>query len=292
MQKKSRLTPVAVAIVLVAAALAAAGCSSNSVSLRPVPKTPLGDQLQLGSYWGPQPSPRTVQLLRVHNLTYEPKGDPRPTIAQLQAFNDRVPSVERVYAMGELAYLGGKSAEKYDKKIAIDLYGAAVLYAYQFLFDSRYSATRNQFDPQYRGACDLYNGALESGLRLIVKDKQLKPDTTQTIDTAVGTWDIDCKLVGSRWKKDELDKFEFCSDYEVKGLKNQYQTRGLGVPLIAVRHGPAEEAVWAKYYPPDLSFPVTAFLTAEESRGDRPEQEFIAGAGRARALTIRWRRRR
>ena len=165
-----------------------------------MPQNPLGEELQLSSYWGPQPSPRTVQLLRIHNLSYEPKSDPRPTIAQLQAFNDQSPIAERVYAMGELAYLGGKTAEKYDKQIAIDLYGASVLYAYQYLFDSRYAATRNPYDPQYRGACDLYNGALESGLRLIVKDKQLKPDTTRTINTAAGTWDIECKLVGSRWK--------------------------------------------------------------------------------------------
>jgi hypothetical protein len=201
-----------------------------------------------------------VQLLRVHNLSYAPKSDPRPTIAQLQAFNDQSPNAERVYAMGELAYLGGKTAEKYEKQIAIDLYGASVLYAYQYLFDGRYAATRNPYDPQYRGACDLYNGALESGLRLIAKEKQLKPDTTRTINTAVGTWDIECKLVGSRWSPLDFDRFEFCSDYEVKGLKNQYQTHGLGVPLIAVRKSYENEPVGAKYYPPKLSFPVTAFL--------------------------------
>jgi pimeloyl-ACP methyl ester carboxylesterase len=249
-------------VLLIAALIVPVGCSSNRVTLRSVPKTPLGEELQLSSYWGPQPSPRTVQLLRIHNLSYEPKGDPRPLIAQLQSYNAQTPVAERVYAMGELAYLGGKSAEKTDKKIAVDLYGAAVLYAYQYLFDSRYAATRNPYDPQYRGACDLYNGALESGLRLIAKDKQLKPDSIQTINTADGSWDIECKLVGSRWSSQDIARFEFCSDYNVTGLKNQYRTHGLGVPMIAVRSGKSyeNEPVGAKYYPPNLSFPLTAFL--------------------------------
>jgi pimeloyl-ACP methyl ester carboxylesterase len=256
----ARRRKVLMTALLTIALIAPAGCSSNKVSLRSVPKNPLGEELQLGSYWGPQASPRTVQLLRIHNLSYEPKSDPRPTITQLQAFNDRSPNAERVYAMGELAYLGGKTAEQYDKQIALDLYGASVLYAYQYLFDSRYAATRNPYDPQYRGACDLYNGALESGLRIIVKNKQLQPDTTRTINTAAGNWDIECKLVGTRWKKEDFDRFEFCSDYTVTGLKNQYQTHGLGVPLVAVRKGYQDEPVGAKYYPPGLSFPVTAFL--------------------------------
>lgn len=255
----ARRRTVWVAVLLAAALIVPAGCSSNKVSLRSVPKMPLGDELQLASYWGPQLSPRTQQLLRIHNLTYEPKSDPRPIIAHLQGFNAQTPVAERVYAMGELAYLGGKTAEKYDKKIAVDLYGAAVLYSYQYLFDPRYAATRNPYDPQYRQACDLYNGALESGLRLIAKDKQLKPNMTRTIDTADGSWDIECRLVGSRWSAEDIARFEFCSDWEVTGLKNQYRTHGLGVPLIAVRND-QYEPVGAKYYPPSLSFPLTAFL--------------------------------
>ena len=138
------------------------GCSSNRVSLRPVPVNPLAESLQLASYSGPRPSERTEQLLRIHNLTYEPKLDPRPLIKQLQAYNESDPEVERVYAMAELAYLGGMQAQRVDNKIALDLYGTSVLYAYQYLFDDRYASTRNQYDPQYRGACDLYNTALEA----------------------------------------------------------------------------------------------------------------------------------
>ncbi len=248
--------------VFVAAAAIIAGCSSNKVTLRSVPQNPLVEQLQLTSYYGPRPSNGTEQLLRVHNLKYEPRSDPRPLIKRLQEFNNYEPTADRVYAMSELGYLGGMQAQHIDKQIALDLYGASVLYSYQYLFDDRYTSTRNPYDPQYRRACELYNAALESALRIICANKELVPETSKTIETASGKWDITCKLLGSKWRAEDIARFEFVSDYEMKGLKNHYIMHGLGVPLIAVRpnsnktNGPVE----AKYYPRDLSFPVTALL--------------------------------
>ena len=57
-----------------------------------------------------------------------------------------------MYALSELAFLGAKKAERIDKSAAADLYGTAVLHAYRYLFDERFAATRNPYDPQYRGA--------------------------------------------------------------------------------------------------------------------------------------------
>ncbi len=248
---------------LVAATLAlltVGGCSSSPVSLRSVPKSPLIDQLNLASYGGPKPSPRTVQLLRVYNLSDDLGGDYSLLLKKLQTISEREPADDTVYAMSELAFIGGKKIEHRDPKAALDLYGASVLHAYDYLFDPRFLATRNQYDPQYRGACDLYNGALEAALRIICATKELVPNTTKTINTASGAWDVNCVLRGGRWQPQDFERFEFVSDYDIKGLKNLYQTHGLGVPLIAVRHSYPDEPVGAKYYPAGLSFPVTAFL--------------------------------
>ena len=146
------------------------------------------------------PTERTEQLLRVHNLTYTPRTDPRGLIKRLQDFNNSDPRADRVCAMAELSYLGGMEAQRIDKQVALDLFGASVLYSYQYLFDDRYHSTRNPYDPQYRGVCDLYNSALESGLRIICTSRELKPETSKTINTASGTWDITCKLRGSQWR--------------------------------------------------------------------------------------------
>ena len=142
-----------------------AALSPQWVTLRSVPRNPLGDELQLTSRNGPQPTPRTMQLLRVYNLTDALQGDPRTLLENLQRITEREPSADKVYAMSELAYLSARKIEKQDKAKALDLYGAAVLHAYAFLFDDRLAATRNCYDPQFRGACDLYNSALESALR-------------------------------------------------------------------------------------------------------------------------------
>jgi pimeloyl-ACP methyl ester carboxylesterase len=237
------------------------GCASPSwVTVRAVPRNPLGDQLQLASWSGPQPTPRTMQLLRVYNLTDALDGDPRKLLENLHRITEQEPSADKVYAMSELAYLSARKMEKQDKAQAIDLYGAAVLHAYAFLFDDRLAATRNCYDPQFRGACDLYNSALESVLRLSCNHGELRPGTTKTIHTAAGACDIQCVLRGGVWQPDDFDHFEFVSDFEMKGLKNQYQSHGLGVPLIVVRRSYKGEPAAARYYPQGLSFPVTAFI--------------------------------
>ncbi len=244
-------------------AVSAGGCASKQIVLRPIPKSPLIEQLSLASFSGPKPSGRTTQLLRIHNLgDSDLTGDMRPLLAKLQAINDAEPSAEIVYAMSELAFLGGKKAEHYDKKIALDLYGASVLHAYDYLFEPRYYSTRNPYDPQYRGACDLYNGALESALRIVCAEKALTPGATHTIQTASGAWDVTCVVPGGQktWRAEDLEQFEFVSDYEVKGLKNLYLTHGLGVPLIAIRRSTTDDPIAAKYYPPGISFPVTVFM--------------------------------
>ena len=209
----------AVAILLAGVLLAAAGCASSPVSLRSVPKSPLIDELNLASYGGPKPSARTVQLLRVYNLSDDLGGDYPALLKKLQAISDREPAADTVYAMSELAFIGGKKTERHDPKAALDLYGASVLHAYDYLFDPRFAATRNQYDPQYRGACDLYNGALESALRIICATKELVPNTTKTINTASGAWDVNCVLQGGRWQPQDFERFEFVSDYDINGAE-------------------------------------------------------------------------
>lgn len=250
------------AVLLVAALLACgAGCAaSQGVRLRSAPSNPLAEKLKLGSRGGPEASPRTVQVLRVLNLEDPDAGDLRPVLNQLQAVIDREPTAERVYAVAELAYLGGKRYAETKPELAAELYGSAVLYSYRFLFDPRFANLRNAYDPQFRGACDLYNVALEDMLRLACREKKLVPGTTQTIRTAAGECDIRFVLRGSRWQPQDFDHFEFVSDYNMKGLKNHYRRHGLGVPLIAVRRSYPGEPAAAKYYPVHLSFPCTAFL--------------------------------
>lgn len=247
-------------VLLVLLALPAAACTSTGVSMRAMPETPLADKLKLTSYSGPEPSARTLQLLRVYALADDVKGDPRPLLEKLHAIIEQEPTADKVYAFSELAYLAGRQTESRDATAAMNLYGASVMKAYEYLFDPRLQATRNPYDPQFRGACELYNGALEALLRMGNRRGELVVGTSKTFQTAGGDCDVSTVLRGTRWQARDIDRFEFVSDYEIRGLKNHHRSHGLGVPLIAVRRSYEGEPAAAKHYPVDLSFPVTAFF--------------------------------
>ena len=251
--------------------LAGSGCTATrGVALRSAPSNPLEEYLELDTSTAEAPSERTDQVLRVNNLAWRADDDPWAVLGQLQAGIDREPSPEKVYALAELAYLAGRTCHEKDAQAAIDLYGASVLAAYRYLFDPCFAATRNPYDPQFRAACSLYNVSLEAALRIICKQQPLIPGDTRTIHTAAGACDVTCVLRGGRWSERDFERIEFASDYEITGLRNRYSQHGLGVPLIAVRRSYPGEPELAKYYPPELSFPVTVFLrpVPPEGRAD------------------------
>ena len=256
------------------------GCMSTQyVKLREAPKNPLSEQLSLAARSGPKPSERTMQVLRRFDAVKDLKGDPHQLVAKFQDILEREPSIELVYTVAELSYVGGKKTESDNEKVALDFYETSVAYSYMYLFDERFGPVRNPYDPQFRGSCDLYNSALESALRIVKKRGQLVPGAVHTIESANRKCDVTIALRAPGWHPDDFSSFEFVSDYEVAGLVNRYQTYGLGVPLIAVRKKHGEEPPAEKYYPPDLSFPVTAFLRvvpqASDDANSAPQQVLL-----------------
>jgi pimeloyl-ACP methyl ester carboxylesterase len=249
------------AILALALIAAISGCASQHwVTLRATPKNPLTESLRLLAPGGPRPTARTMQLLRRHDLTSHLSGNRQELLAKLQAILAKEPSAEIVYAIAEIAYLGGKQAEPLDQDAALDLYGTSVMHAYLYLFDSQFPEAQNQYDPRFRGACDLYNAGLEGTLRIVRQQGTLRPGHACTIRTATRQVDVTMVLASSGWHPADFDRFEFVSDYQVNGLKNHYHTYGLGVPLIAIRKKHPQADPTEQFYPPNLSFPVTALL--------------------------------
>jgi pimeloyl-ACP methyl ester carboxylesterase len=247
--------------LLALAVLLAGGCASAQyVSLRKTPKNPLAEQLQLFSRSGPKPSPRVMQVLRRYGLADELNVDNQALLRRLEAFHEQEPMAESRYALAELSYISGVKAKATNKKKALDYFGSAVAHSYQYLFDHRLAWQRNVYDPEFRGACNLYNSALEETLRLVAGGDGLCPGSVHHVQVGNRRYDVAIVNQGQGWKADEFKRFEFVSDYEVRGLTNQYHNYGLGVPLIGVRRSPGGPLASERFYPPDLSLPVTAFL--------------------------------
>jgi pimeloyl-ACP methyl ester carboxylesterase len=250
----------AATVVLVVVA-AAAGCAQTAwVRVREVPANPLAGPLQLLSPGGPKPTDRTMLVLRRYDLEDDLAHHDARLLANLVEIASAEPSADKLYSLSELAYLAGKRAEPISRRKALDYHGLAVVNAYQYLFDGRFGRYRNPYDPGFRGACDLYNAALESAIRIIKKQGKLVPGSTQTIQTASQTVETTIVLRSKTWRAEDFANFRFVSDYEIRGLQNQYHTYGLGVPLIAERKHHNTAAPQEKFYPPGMSFPVTAFL--------------------------------
>src|SRR5204863_1117040 len=127
------------------------------------------------------------------------------------------PNPDKICSYAELSYLEGVRLEESEQpQEALDYYGAAVAHAYWFLLDPNLDRFRNPYDPQFRRACDLYNGSLEGALRIAIKQGKVKPGQTQTLETASQKFRLDIEIKGP-WHPEDLNQLEFVSDYEVAG---------------------------------------------------------------------------
>ena len=120
--------------------------------------------------------------------------------------------------------------------------------------------------PGFRQACDLYNGALEAAMRLAKQDGPLTPGTRRALDTSSSTIQLSIVSKGG-WRADQIERIEFASDFQAKGLKNQVHRYGLGVPLILVYRRDLNRPE-DQFYAPGMSVAATAFLRVVPQQQD------------------------
>jgi len=252
------------------------GCASRTyLSVRRKPWNPLAGPLQLLSRSGPKPTERTEQLLRRHDLEKQQERDPNGVLKKLQEEIGNEPNTEKMHAFAELAYIQGKKAQnKGDQSQALNMFSASVAHAYMYLFSPQFDGRRNVYDPQFRRVCDLYNAALGDLLRIVNDQGKLRPGETYSLTSCDQRFDVRIETCGL-WRADDFERFEFVSEFEVKGLVNRHVTYGLGVPLIAVRHQDASGDPASQFYPDGMSFPVTAVLRASEQPCDRQREKSV-----------------
>ncbi|MEM9366576.1 MAG: hypothetical protein AAGD07_11320 [Planctomycetota bacterium] len=220
----------------------------------------LDSSLKLMRWRGPEISPRTQATLARYGLEHDYNTESERCLTTIRGLATTSASPELAYALAELSYVEGKKADRAGRTSdALNHYGMSLTTSYQYLFGPQLREVRNEFDPQFRAVCDLYNESLEDTLRVLCAENRLRPGQTYTIQTADRQFVIRTEMRGG-WKPDEFDHYEFCSDYEIKTLRNRHTTFGLGVPLIAVRKRNEGDPVREKYYPDGLSYATTAMM--------------------------------
>lgn len=206
-----------------------------------------------------QPSERTALLLRRLNQFQTFSERPIFILDNLERRARAEPNRDLVFALAELSYLTGRKLEKASLQDAVNLYIRAVTYSYFYLFDPSVEPLPSTYDPRFRMACALYNQSLSQCLRLAQRDGGNLDENLRSAFSSAGVA-VDIRRDGLTLRAQEIGRFRFASDFEVRGLENHYRTYGLGVPLIAIRAAPDGPGTGEKFYPKEQSFPITAFL--------------------------------
>ena len=241
------------------------GCmTTRYLSMRNARDNALATSLGLAAKAGPEISPRTLHTLRRFALEDRYEADPGQCFAHIRKRVNEHPDSDLIYALSELSYVEGKKAEQEGRSgDALNHFGISLTNSYDYLFSDDLKDTRNEYDPQFRAVCDLYNESLEDILRLLCTDNKIDPGKTYRIETPDRQFIVRAEMRG-QWGPDEFDHYEFVSDYEIETLRNRHTTFGLGVPLIAVRKPPEDTDNREKYYAEGLSYAVTALMRCVE----------------------------
>lgn len=214
-------------------------------------------------------SPRTLQTIRQLNLDNFYPDRLAELTAKLHEHAVTAANPDLLFALAEVNYLRGTRAQKKQHCEATVFYYLSAGYAYHYLFDATKRHPGAAFDPRFRVACDLYNAGLAECLAAAQKAGVLDPRQQLVLPSVDGAGTIPLRVEhkGFRFRPDEFGPLQLCSNFEVVGLANHHRTFGLGVPLIGSRDATATLPDKA-YYPPQVTFPVTAFFRFEGTLQD------------------------
>jgi len=244
----------------VAAALTIAGCATSSpVGVTREDPRVVQRELTESALTGRAPSARTRELLTRLGLRDSCERDPEATLAVLGRGLEPAGDADRLFALAELSFLRERQTRRPEHALA------AAVYAYAFLF-AREGAPLDPFDPRVQIARHLYNRGLTRGLRA-GSDGEVAIEARRHA-AAFGTIDVRLDPDETRWVGWRLEHFVAAADLRVRGLENRYRHPGIGAPLSASLGEPVGERQppGARFIPPRLKVPVTAFLRIEDVR--------------------------
>ena len=113
---------------------------------------------------------------------------------------------------------------------------------------------------------EIYNAGLDHLIRAAMTRREIHPQKGEDIPFKFHGREEKLRFVmdeKSPWTSSDVTKILLSSDFEVSGLNRDLKQYGLGVPLIGVRETPAkveDRSPQEQFYPPEMAFPLTAFL--------------------------------
>ncbi len=228
-----------------------------------------------------RPSERTVETLKRFSLESRYRRDPAAVLATLEGQARVNIDPDLVYSLAELSWVESRRLDRRHHAESTERALDALSYAYDYLFLPELANGRQPSDPRYRLACDLYNGSLDRVLREAQAGGKVEANGEFSLKVRGRERVFKVALRDSPWAAEDVDLLIMASNFEVAGLQSRNYQYGLGVPLIAVHRADKKAEGIERYYPPEMAFPLTAFLA--------PVSKIRPEAGRpdeARELTL------
>ena len=196
------------------------------------------------------------ELLRL-GLGARFEEDPEAVLAELRGSGSNL-SPDRLATLAELSFAYADKSQK------PEYYLAAAVYAYAFLVPEDRAQVPRPMDPRNRLVADLYNLGLTLGLKTPFENQVVIETGKRALP--FGTLELTTDPKEFLWGGYRMSRFVPVAEFEVRGLRNRYRQRGVGVPLAAeltpTGEGAAAEAA-RKRIPPRVRVPVTAFVRIE-----------------------------
>ncbi len=248
-------------ILLTSITLLLSGCA-GPYSAKPLSALKLFRQRQENVLSSDKPSWQTQQYLRLKFLDVKYKKDPLAVTSGLIETARQTKDADAMFAAAELSLLNARKTYRKNRDGAGTMLLNAAEISYDYLFMENASTSFSTLKPSYRFMANIYNRAV-SRLVEIRQDKYENWPDSIRFQYLSSTYDFILKTdKPSHWNPNVFDKLIPADEIEVRGLRNQYITKGLGAPLIGYVDSPRNNPAFKDYFPRmEQAYSVTAVLT-------------------------------
>lgn len=251
-------------ILLVVITMAVAGCA-KTYSVKPTSPDKLFARRTETALNSSRPSEQTRQQLRLMFLKDEYDKDAAAVVEQLYEQVRRTNDSQLMIVTAELALLEARKLQRRDTDAAVAMNLMAAALAYDYLFGAQRLEPADAIAPSYRFMADIYNMAVSK----LVESRAAKDspwvDTTG-VEILKTSYDLKIhKTGGMLWDPTVFDSIDAANNIQVKGLANEYFSKGLGAPMVGLVDDPQTRGEFGRYFPlKGAAFPMTAVLNFDK----------------------------
>ena len=200
----------------------------------------------------------TLQILNRSGLAEKFKSHPTEVISSLHKGMLTASEPDVIFALAELSFL--HATRSGDRSYFL----ASAVYAYASIFPKNVKNALDPFDPRLRTAVDLYNQGLAQGFTQKGTGRVMLEAGTFSLPFGELVVHIDPDEF--RWGPFRLNDFFAASEFDVRGLRNNYRWPGVGTALVAtLKQVEGEQAREFARVPASLKISTTAFLHLEDA---------------------------